>query len=84
MGGEIDDEANERKEYEEIIRQSSLFNDFYNKVRTFRILKINKNDIIGLDDYIFKSKFAFTARVVSQSCAVFCLEKNFYDEISGQ
>ena len=84
LGGEIDDEANERKEYEEIIRQSSLFNDFYNKVRTFRILKINKNDIIGLDDYIFKSKFAFTARVVSQSCAVFCLEKNFYDEISGQ
>ena len=84
LGGEIDDEANERKEYEEIIRQSSLFNDFYNKVRTFRILKINKNDIIGLDDYIFKSKFAFTAKVVSQSCAVFCLEKNFYDEISGQ
>ena len=84
LGGENNDEAHDRKEYGEMIRNSSFFSDFYNKNRTFRIWKINKNDIIGLDDYIFKGSFAFNARVVSQSCSVFCLEKNFYDEISGQ
>lgn len=83
LGGN-NEKTTEEKNYNEILRHSSFFSTFYNKIRTFRIVNINKNDIIGLDDYMYKEKFGFDARVTSESCSVFCLEKNFLDEILKQ
>lgn len=83
LGGN-NDKTIEDKQYSEILRHSSFFSTFYNKIRTFRIVNINKNDIIGLDDFIYKGKFGFGARVTSESCSVFCLEQHFFDEILKQ
>jgi CRP-like cAMP-binding protein len=79
LGG-TEDKTNYKK-YNDLISWVNHYNKLINKSKLFRILKINKNDIIGLDEYIINNNFYLDAKVISNTCTVFSLDMHFCDTI---
>ena len=78
FGGEIFDEDGIRK----VCNDEMDFNRFYHhESHFFKICRLNDNEIIGLEDFIFENKFLFNCNSVSLNLTMFLLEKNFYDTL---
>ena len=80
LGG-AEDNTGGNKKYNDLISWVDQYNKLINKTKLFRILKMNKNDIIGLDEYIIDNHFYLDAKVISNSCTVFSLDMHFCETI---
>ncbi len=74
FGFKIDD-----KKYEKILKNNPMFRKLYYTKRYFRIINVDKKDIIGLNEYNYLDKYFASAKVISQKCTVFALEIPFLD-----
>ena len=73
------------KQYGTHITQSSNIKEFYKEMQKFKVLLVNKSDIIGLDEYlkVNTDMFQYSAKVVSLKCTVLVFHMNQYDVVFG-
>ena len=73
------------KQYGTHITQSANMKEFYKEPQEFKVLLVNKSDIIGLDEYLKGNTemFQYNAKVVSLKCTVLVFPMEQYNAVFG-